>query len=112
LSRRRTSTPTAAAPTPWTRAGRRGSRRPGTPSMRRCSVIGAAYPCLAIRATFSGPAPRPHPLALSGVETPVNLAFVEATYCTGVGDGFLEWRPQSGLRAERRQGGERVVRRA
>ena len=26
------------------------------------------------------PAPRPHPLALSGVETPVNLAFVEATY--------------------------------
>ena len=48
--------------------------------MRRCSVIGAAYPCLAIRATFSGPAPRPHPLALSGVETPVNLAFVEAAY--------------------------------
>src|SRR5207249_1353988 len=34
----------------------------------------------ALRATFSGPAPRPHPLALSGVETPVNLAFVEATY--------------------------------
>ncbi len=51
--------------------------------MRRCSVIGAAYPCLAIRATFCEPAPRPHPLALSGVETPVNLAFVEATYALG-----------------------------
>ena len=48
--------------------------------MRRCSVIGAAYPCPAIRATFRVPAPRPHPLTLSGVETPVNLAFVEATY--------------------------------
>src|SRR3982074_194145 len=48
--------------------------------MRRCSVIGAPYPCPAIRATFRVPAPRPHPLTLSGVETPVNLAFVEATY--------------------------------
>jgi len=38
------------------------------------------YPFPVIRATFSGPAPRPYPLALSGVETPVNLAFVEATY--------------------------------
>ena len=36
------------------------------------------YPIRVVRATFSGPAPRPHPLALSGVETPVNLAFVEA----------------------------------
>src|SRR6266566_10003034 len=51
--------------------------------MRRRSVIGAAYPCLSIRATFCEPAPRPHPLALSGVETPVNLAFVEATYALG-----------------------------
>src|SRR5438132_5114787 len=37
--------------------------------------VGVVVP--AIRATFSGPAPRPHPLTLSGVETPVNLAFVE-----------------------------------
>src|SRR5437899_12696977 len=48
--------------------------------MRRHPAIGAAYPFPVIRATFSGPAPRPHPLALSGVETPVNLAFVDATY--------------------------------
>ena len=48
--------------------------------MRRHPAIGAAYLCPVIRATFSWPAPRPHPLALSGVETPVNLAFVEATY--------------------------------
>src|SRR2546422_11682749 len=38
------------------------------------------YPFPVIRATFSGPAPRPYPLALSGVEAPVNLAFVEAMY--------------------------------
>jgi CheY-like chemotaxis protein len=44
--------------------------------MRRCPAIGGAYPFPVIRATFSGPAPRPHPLTLSGVETPVNLAFV------------------------------------
>jgi len=48
--------------------------------MRRHPAIGAAYLCPVIRATFSWPAPRPHPLALSGVETPVNLAFVEAVY--------------------------------
>jgi len=48
--------------------------------MRGCPAIGAAYPLPVIRATFSGPAPRPHPLTLSGVEPPVNLAFVEATY--------------------------------
>src|SRR5436309_4981643 len=48
--------------------------------MRRHPAIGAPYPFPVIRATFRGPAPRPHPLALSGVETPVNLAFVEATY--------------------------------
>jgi len=29
---------------------------------------------------LQGPAPRPHLLTLSGVETPVNLAFVEGTY--------------------------------
>src|SRR5207245_7463234 len=46
--------------------------------MRRHPAIGAAYPFPVIRATFRVPAPRPHPLALSGVETPVNLAFVEA----------------------------------
>src|SRR5437899_10599485 len=65
------------SPTPSTRAGRRGGEASGTPL---CDAIqpGAAYPSPAIRATFSGPAPRPHPLALSGVETPVNLAFVEA----------------------------------
>src|SRR5882724_8518429 len=48
--------------------------------MRRSPGIGAAYPFPGIRATFRVPAPRPYPLALSGVETPVNLAFVEATY--------------------------------
>jgi hypothetical protein len=41
-------------------------------------AIGGAYMFPVIRATFSGPAPRPHPLTLSGVETPVNLAFGEA----------------------------------
>jgi hypothetical protein len=41
---------------------------------------GAAYPFPVIRAIFRVPAPRPYPLALSGVETPVNLALVEATY--------------------------------
>src|SRR5947208_2346595 len=46
--------------------------------MRRHPAIGAPYPFPVIRATFRVPAPRPHPLALSGVETPVNLAFVEA----------------------------------
>jgi CheY-like chemotaxis protein len=46
--------------------------------MRRCPAIGGAYPFPVTRATFSGPAPRPHPLTLSGVETPVNLAFVQA----------------------------------
>src|SRR5207253_11387971 len=65
------------SPTPSTRAGRRGGEASGTPL---CDAIqpGAAYPFPVIRAAFSGPAPRPHALTLSGVETPVNLAFVEA----------------------------------
>jgi CheY-like chemotaxis protein len=45
--------------------------------MRRGPAIGWAYPFPVIRATYSRPAPRPHLLTLSGVETPVNLAFVE-----------------------------------
>ena len=53
---------------------------PISPAQRRHPAIGAAYPSPVIRATFRVPAPRPHPLALSGVETPVNLALVEATY--------------------------------
>ena len=48
--------------------------------MRRCPAIGGAYPFPVISCYLSVPAPRPYPLALSGVETPVNLAFVEATY--------------------------------
>jgi hypothetical protein len=52
-----------------------------------------AYPFPVIRATFRVPAPRPHPLALSGAESPVNLAFVEATYATGVADGVPEAGP-------------------
>ena len=51
--------------------------------MRRCPAIGWAYPFSVICATVSGPAPRPHLLTLSGVETPVNLAFVEAQSALG-----------------------------
>ncbi len=43
-----------------------------TTAHRRCN------PFRVIRATFRVPAPRPHLLTLSGVETLVNLAFVEA----------------------------------
>ncbi len=75
------------------RAGRRGSEASGTSSMRRCPAIGGAYPFPVIRANLSVPAPRPYPLALSGVETPVNLAFVEATDALGVADGVLETGP-------------------
>jgi hypothetical protein len=59
----------------------------------RCPAIDAAYPFPVIRATFRVPAPRPHPLALSGVETPVNLALVEATYALEFADGVLEAGP-------------------
>jgi CheY-like chemotaxis protein len=46
--------------------------------MWRCPAIGGTYPFPVNRATFSGPAPRPHLLTLLGVETPVNLTLVEA----------------------------------
>src|SRR5206468_254680 len=61
------------------RAGGGGSEASGT---SLCRAVQPSAGPIHFRSfvLLSGPAPRPHLLTLSGVETPVNLAFVEATY--------------------------------